>query len=269
MWNFKLSVNAQHCFCQHVQDQNQKPKCWSSRLSSPSLLLKLQTSSMCLNGRWRGFASATKRLATSMTDPGRVDRARQLLEMTACWSDCQKPGPMSTASTAPGGVDASDASFIKNCTSDSCLQWTPRSYCCLETSTKQETANKPCCVQQGPQPDERLDSIKVVKKGFFRWIVSWAPSQAPRLLTTLRGTWRSFWMPARQPSMPSPDDFINKFYNYLPNRIATVLQAKGTHTRYQILVHDELLVWFFICYFIYFLRKIKCIDYNLIDYYLW
>ena len=43
---------------------------------SPSLLLKLQISSMCLNSRWRGFASATKRLATSKT---------------ACWSGCQKP----------------------------------------------------------------------------------------------------------------------------------------------------------------------------------
>ena len=29
-----------------------------------------------------------------------------------------------------------------------------------------------------------------------------------------------------------PDDFINKLYNSLPNRMATVLQAKGTHTRY-------------------------------------
>ena len=67
------------------------------KISSPSLLLKLQTSSMCLNGRWRGFASATKRLATSMTDPGRADRARQLLETTACWSD-PKARPMSTAS---------------------------------------------------------------------------------------------------------------------------------------------------------------------------
>ena len=54
-------------------------------IKSPSLLLTLQTSSMCLNGRRRGFASATKRLATSMTDPGRVDRARKLLETT---EDC-------------------------------------------------------------------------------------------------------------------------------------------------------------------------------------
>ena len=29
-----------------------------------------------------------------------------------------------------------------------------------------------------------------------------------------------------------PDDFINKLYDSLPNRMATVLQAKGTHTRY-------------------------------------
>ena len=29
-----------------------------------------------------------------------------------------------------------------------------------------------------------------------------------------------------------PDDFINKLYDSLPNRMATVLQAKGTHARY-------------------------------------
>ena len=44
---------------------------------------------MCLNGRWRGSASTTKRLATSMTDPGRAERARQLLETTVCWSASQ------------------------------------------------------------------------------------------------------------------------------------------------------------------------------------
>ena len=51
-----------------------------------NLLLKLQTSSMCLNGMWRGFRSATKRLAMSMTDP---DRAKPLLKTTACWSASQ------------------------------------------------------------------------------------------------------------------------------------------------------------------------------------
>ena len=45
--------------------------------------------SMCLNGWWRRFASATKRLPASMTDPGRADHARQLLETTACWSVSQ------------------------------------------------------------------------------------------------------------------------------------------------------------------------------------
>ena len=84
---------------QHAQDQTRNQSA-DHQDSSPSLLLKLQTSSMYLNGRWTGFItkSATKRLATSMTDPGQADRARQLLEMTACWSDCQKPGLMSTAS---------------------------------------------------------------------------------------------------------------------------------------------------------------------------
>ena len=61
---------------------------------------------------------------------------------------------------APGGVDASDVCFVKNCMSDSCSQWSPWSYCCPETSAKQETAKKLCCVRQGPQPDGRFDSRK-------------------------------------------------------------------------------------------------------------
>ena len=61
--------------------------------------------------------------------------------------------------TAPGGVDASDACFVKNCTSGSCSQWSPWLYCCPETSAKQ-AAKKLCCVHQGPQPDGRLDSRK-------------------------------------------------------------------------------------------------------------
>ena len=122
--------------------------------------------SMCLNGRWRG---ATKRLATSMTDPGRADRARQLLETTACWSDCQKPGPCQPphCSRRSGRAAFWNACFVKNCTLDSCSQWSPRSYCCPETSAKQETAKKPCCLHQGPQPDRRLDSRKVAKNVFF------------------------------------------------------------------------------------------------------
>ena len=32
-----------------------------------------------------------------------------------------------------------------------------------------------------------------------------------------------------------PDDFINKLYDSLPNQMATVLQAKGTHRRYELL----------------------------------
>ena len=62
--------------------------------------------------------------------------------------------------TAPAGVDASDACFVKNCTSDSCSQWSPQLYGCPETSAK-HTAKKSCCVRQGPQPDGRLDSRKL------------------------------------------------------------------------------------------------------------
>ena len=62
--------------------------------------------------------------------------------------------------TAPGGVDTSDACFVKNCMLDFCSQWSPWSFCCPESSAKQETAKKLCGVRQGPQPDGRFDNRK-------------------------------------------------------------------------------------------------------------
>ena len=101
--------------------------------------------------------------------------------------DCQKAG-LCQPSHSSRRSGHQYACFIKNFTSDSCLHWSPWSYCCPETSAKQETAKKPCCVRQGPHPDRRLDCRKVAKNVFFRLIVSWAPSQAPPiLLTILRG----------------------------------------------------------------------------------
>ena len=93
---------------------------------------------MYLNGRWRGFASATKRLATSMTDRGRADCARQLLETTACWSDCQKPGQCQP----PHSSKRSGRQwrlFREELYVDSCSQWSPQSYCSPETRESEET----------------------------------------------------------------------------------------------------------------------------------
>ena len=67
--------------------------------------------------------------------------------------------------TATGGVDASDA-----CTSDSCSQWSPRSYCCPETSAKQETAKKPYAKAHSLTEDWTTE----------KWILCWALSQALR-----------------------------------------------------------------------------------------
>ena len=99
-----------------------------------------------------------------------VERIRQRYQETGDVHDRPRSGrPRKTTArddsllvrlTAPGGVEASDACFVKNCTSDSCTQWSPWSYCCPETSAKQETAKKPCCVRQGQQPDGRLYSRK-------------------------------------------------------------------------------------------------------------
>ena len=88
MWNFKSSVNAQHCFCQHAQDQTRNQNADHKDIKSKSSAEVVDISNV-FNGRWRGSASASKRLATSMTELGRADHARQLLEMTA-WAKCRK-----------------------------------------------------------------------------------------------------------------------------------------------------------------------------------
>ena len=67
--------------------------------------------------------------------------------------------------------------------------------------------------------------------------------------------------PAQSPDM--------NIIEHIWGRIKRKLGGPSRKTFFLLLVHDEILVWFFIWYLIYFLRKIKCIDYNLIDYYLW
>ena len=44
--------------------------------------------------------------------------------------------------------------------------------------------------------------------------------------------WRTKLKILEELSDAIPDNFINKLYDSLPNRMATILQAKGTHTRY-------------------------------------
>ena len=105
--------------------------------------------------------------------------------------------------TAPGGVDASDACFVKNCMPDSCSQWSPRPYCCPETSAKPETAKKLCC---GTQPDGRLEE-------------AWGTK--PNNLEEL-------WDACKVAFHAIPDDFINKLYDSLSNQMANFLQAKDT-----------------------------------------
>ena len=43
---------------------------------------------------------------------------------------------------------------------------------------------------------------------------------------------KELWDASKVAFLAIPDDFINKLYDSLANRMATVLQAKGTHTRY-------------------------------------
>ena len=74
----------------------------------------------------------------------------------------------------------------------------------------------------------------------------------------------------RKPFMPSStSDFINKLYDSakLDGNCSAGQRNPDKILFTSLLVHDEILDRFLICYFIYFLRKIKCIYYNLIDYY--
>ena len=70
-----------------------------------------------------------------------VERIRKCYQKTGDVHDRPRSrGPRKTTTrddsllvrlTAPGGVDASDTRFVKNCTLDSCSQW---SYCYPETN---------------------------------------------------------------------------------------------------------------------------------------
>ena len=100
---------------------------------------------MCLNGRIRKRYQETG-------DVHNRPRSGRLRKTTA------RDDSLLVRLTVPGGVDASV--FRQELYVDSCSQWSPQSYCCPETSAKQETAKKPCRVRQSPQPDGRLDSRK-------------------------------------------------------------------------------------------------------------
>ena len=75
----------QHCFCQHAQDQTRNQSADHQESSNPSLLLKLQTSSMCLNSRWRGFTKRNQETGNIHDRPwsGRP-RKTGARDLTAC-----------------------------------------------------------------------------------------------------------------------------------------------------------------------------------------
>ena len=117
-------------------------------------------SKRCLNGRCRAFASTTKSLATFMTDPGRADRARQLLEITACWSDCQKPGPCQPPhSSRRSGRQR--RLFHQELYIGFLLTMIHGHIAAQKPALNKREPKKPCWVRQGLQPDGRLDSRKV------------------------------------------------------------------------------------------------------------
>ena len=209
---------------------------------------------MCLNGRWSGFASATKRLATSMTDPGRAFHARQLLEMTACWSASQLQGEWTPVSSRTirrilphnglhGRIAAQKLALNKRRLRN---RWTAEKIFFqmnrqLPPSTLPTTRGirffnrmeQPCLTSGSTMKFLRGKKIKVLQ--------GW-PAQSPdiNIIEHIWGrmkeeAWRTkpknFGMPARWPSMPSLITLSTNSMT-LPNRMATVLQAKGTHTRY-------------------------------------
>ena len=59
------------------------------------------------------------------------------------------------------------------------------------------------------------------------------------------------WEACKTAFFAIPDDFINKLYESLPNRMDAVLQAHGSHTRYYIWIsqHHYLIRWCYATYF--------------------
>ena len=293
---------------------------------------------MCLNSRWRGFANATKRLATSMTDPGRADRARQLLETTACWSaslqeEWTPATPVSSRTVRRilarnglhGRIAAQKPALNKRQLRNSVAYakahsltegWTAENvYFSDESSVELHPKRRQYCrrpsgarldprftqktvkfgggkimvwgyIQYGGareicKVDGNIDSANIstdsclpvhsqLQEGSdfstgwsslpylrFHYEVSQGEEdQGPSGMASTvsryeyywaylgnewrrklggpsRRTWRSFGMPARWPSMPSPTTSSTSSTT-LPNRMATVLQAKGIHTRYEL-----------------------------------
>ena len=323
-------------------------------------------SSMCLNGRWRGFASATKRLATSMTDPGWADRARQLLETTAWWSASQlqeewtpaKPVSSRTvrrilarnglhgriAAQKPALNKRQLRNHVAYAKAHSLMEgWTAENWIFQmnrQFSSIPSAAN--IVDDRGPSgltvhPEDKFGGGKImvwvtsnteVPGRSVRWMVTlmvpninrflhpstfptadfstgWRSlpylrfhyevsqgedDQGPSGMASTVSRYECYWAYLGKNEGGSLEDQAKELGGALgclqcghPQRLhqqALWLSAKpdgncsaGQRNPYKILitsllVHDEILDWFFICYFIYFLRKIKCIDYNLIDYYL-
>ena len=81
-----------------------------------------------------------------MTDPGWADRARQLLETTACWFVSQLDAAMPILSRTVYRILARNGLHSR--------------IAAQKPALNKKTAKKPCCVLQGPQPDGRMDSRK-------------------------------------------------------------------------------------------------------------
>ena len=96
--------------------------------------------------------SATKWLATFMTDPGQADRGRQLAQVDSLLVRLSNARPMSTVSQLQEESRTVRWILVRNGL---------HGHIALN-----KTAKKPCCVCQGSQPDGRLDSRKVLKNWF-------------------------------------------------------------------------------------------------------
>ena len=118
--------------------------------------------------------------------------------------------------------------------------------------------------QDGAPSHTSISTSKFLKAKKIKVLQDW-PAQSPdmNIIEHVWGrmkeeAWKTkpnnldeLWEACKTAFFAIPDDFINKLYESLPNRMDAVLQAHGSHTRYYIWIsqHHYLICWCYVTYF--------------------
>ena len=109
---------------------------------------------------------------TFVTSPGQTDPVRQLSRGPLVASTVHGQ-PFFNCSRATWVLVTRNLCIYKNSLLNSLMQWSPWPNYCSQTSIKQKTTRQDkttkelCCICQGPQLAERMDSGKVAEGWFF------------------------------------------------------------------------------------------------------